>query len=183
MKMTWQHSVLSSGALCSPLVVLSGPSYATPCRAVVALHAISCAELTAPLPLERSWLAKDAPIKPSIPLPSFGYLEYVAQPSLELSPGLDHAATPPLVPLGEAASGFSHRAADLYAVEPGLEAGAPAGNPAMSSAAPEMAQESRSELLPPGVWERPELTGNWGGLRSQLADSGVTFDLYFTQFL
>jgi len=27
------------------------------------------------------------------------------------------------------------------------------------------------------------LTGDWGWLRSQLADSGVTFDLYFAQFL
>jgi len=48
--------------------------------------------------------------------------------------------------------------------------------------APEIAQETRSEP-PQSISERTTLTGDWGGLRSQLVESGVTFDLYFTQYL
>ena len=33
-----------------------------------------------------------------------------------------------------------------------------------------------------GLWCRPKLTGNWCGARSALAEKGVTFDLFATQF-
>jgi porin len=52
----------------------------------------------------------------------------------------------------------------------------------MPSPDPEIAQDNSGEP-PQSVWERPELTGDWGGLRSQLAEGGVTFDLDFTQYL
>lgn len=45
---------------------------------------------------------------------------------------------------------------------------------------PAVSQESSAGE---SVWERSQLTGDWGGLRSKLADSGFTFDLYFVQFL
>jgi len=31
------------------------------------------------------------------------------------------------------------------------------------------------------IWTRSTLTGDWGGLRNQLAEKGVTFDLSITQ--
>jgi len=77
---------------------------------------------------------------------------------------------------------MSSQAADLYPVATGIAAESLAGNAPSPATAPDIAQNSSGEP-PPSIWERSTLTGDWGGLRSQLADSGVTFDLYFTQFL
>ena len=77
---------------------------------------------------------------------------------------------------------MSSQAADRYPVSTGMAAESLAGNAPIPATAPDIAQNSSGEP-PPSVWERSTLTGVWGGLRSQLADSGVTFDLDFTQFL
>lgn len=45
-----------------------------------------------------------------------------------------------------------------------------------------VAQDSRDDPSD-SIWEQSQLTGDWGGVRSQLADSGVTFTLDFTQYL
>lgn len=45
------------------------------------------------------------------------------------------------------------------------------------------ANQASNDPSDTSIWKRSQLTGDWGGVRSQLADSGVTFDLYFTQFL
>lgn len=187
MKMTWQRSVLSSGALIFPLAVLSEPGYAAPCQDIVTFHSINYAELVVPFPLEGSWFAKDAPIKEapvehSTPLPPFCYSEPAAQPGTEWWPGLEIAPTLSLTPLEDTTLAISHQAADLHPTESSIEMGSLAGNFSMPSTALEISQD-RSGEPSPRVGERSELTGNWGGLRSQLTDGGVTFDLYFTQYL
>lgn len=114
------------------------------------------------------------------------YLESVAQPSMEPSPNLENFATLPFTQLDDVTSAISTQAAALSPVEPGAEAGAIERNASTDSAASDIAQDSRGEsppARPPSIWERSTLTGDWGGLRSQLAASGVTFDLYFSQFL
>lgn len=96
----------------------------------------------------------------------------------------ENSTTPPLTQLEDLTSAVSTQAADLFPLEPG--AGAIERNASIDSAAPEIAQDTSGEspqARPPSIWERSTLTGDWGGLRSQLADNGVTFDFYFSQFL
>lgn len=112
----------------------------------------------------------------------FGYSESVAQPSMALSPVLENATTPPLTQVDNPTSAISTQAADLYPVETGTAAGGSLEGNASIPSTPEIAQDTSGEP-PESVWERSELTGDWGGLRSQLANSGITFDLYFTQYL
>jgi porin len=48
--------------------------------------------------------------------------------------------------------------------------------PFLLSATPSLAQTGEpEEAAPSGFWERDTLTGDWGGLRTQLGDHGVTF--------
>jgi len=44
------------------------------------------------------------------------------------------------------------------------------------------AQEEAAPIINTGLLERDTLTGDWGGVRSQLKQYGLTFDLVFTQF-
>jgi porin len=49
--------------------------------------------------------------------------------------------------------------------------------------APAEAQETPPETYGGSFWTRPRLTGNWGGLRDDLAKRGVTLDVDVTQVL
>lgn len=178
----WSLSVLSSGALIIPLMGWSEPGHAAPCQDFVVLQAANCADSIAPFPMDSLRLTKTTMIKPSTSLLPFGNLESAAQPNLERSRNLENATPSHSILLNDLNAAISSQAADLYAIATAPAAGPLAGNAPIHAIAPDMAQASSSEP-PPSVWERSTLTGDWGGLRSQLADSGVTFDLYFTQFL
>jgi porin len=173
---------LGHGALIIPLMGWSEPGYATYCRDLVALQATNCADLIALFPRDNLGLTKETPDKPSPSLLPFGDLESAAQPSPERSPNLENATPSPLTPLDDSQAAMSSQAADLYPVAVDTAAGSLAENASSPAIAPDIAQDSSGEPAQ-SVWERSTLTGDWGGLRSQLADSGVTFDLYFTQFL
>jgi porin len=45
-----------------------------------------------------------------------------------------------------------------------------------------IAEETTEQEKPPSIWERSQLTGDWGGLRSFLADQGLTIKVNFTQY-
>lgn len=49
--------------------------------------------------------------------------------------------------------------------------------PSVPSNAPAQAVTSQVAATQPGLWDRPLLTGDWGGARTRLADNGVTFTL------
>ena len=52
---------------------------------------------------------------------------------------------------------------------------------ALLAAAPSAwAQEQAAAQEPPGFWHRDTLTGDWGGLRTALADQGVTISASYT---
>lgn len=178
----WPLSVLVSGVLILPLMGWSDPGYAALCQDPIALQATDCADWIAVFPRDNLGGTKETTVKPSTLLRPFQYWASAAHPSPELSPNCENATPPWFTPSEDLESAMSSQAVDRYPVSTDLAAASLAGNALIPATAPAMAQNS-SGSPPPSVWERSTLTGDWGGLRSQLADSGVTFDLYFTQFL
>lgn len=50
-----------------------------------------------------------------------------------------------------------------------------------STAEPEAAAKPSAPRYGGSLWERPKLTGDWGGLRDELAEMGITLDVGLTQ--
>lgn len=49
--------------------------------------------------------------------------------------------------------------------------------PSVPTNAPPQAVTQQAAATQPGLWDRPALTGDWGGARTRLEDRGVTFTL------
>ena len=49
--------------------------------------------------------------------------------------------------------------------------------PSIPTNAPPQAVAQQAAATQPGLWDRPALTGDWGGARTRLKENGVTFTL------
>jgi porin len=79
--------------------------------------------------------------------------------------------------------------ADTIGVTPAVGAGSPTGSEAQetatnaaSPASSEAQQTAEANPYAGDLFSRPRLTGDWWGARSGLADRGLTFDFFATQF-
>lgn len=66
----------------------------------------------------------------------------------------------------------------LLAIGFAMAGPADAQNDAPSPTAPS-ADAAPADAAPPGFWDRDSLTGDWGGVRSDLADQGIAFSAIF----
>jgi porin len=183
--MSAQSLSLYSGVLLITLSLVGVPASADTDQEQLAIASTNAQPLAEPLNLQARSLAKVPQTKSSptslLPTPLL-----VAQSASEEQPAVTYGISEPqtLIPppdRNSTTSAVSHQAADLLTDET-LEMTPQALEESVPLPEATVAQDSQ-DASSENVWERSQLTGDWGGARSQLADSGVTFDLYFTQFL
>jgi porin len=176
-----QNYLLFSGALLT-VAFWGGPTQAQNCQSDFVIHTIPCVSRVDPSGTEMRPDAKDEAVKQAPSQRPFARSASVTPSHPAVLTVVERPTTETLTALDSTALDLPNQAIDLLRPEavtatalPELEQLSPAPEAAV-------AQEN-SDVSRDSVWERSQLTGDWGGLRTQLADSGVTFDLSFTQFL